>query len=43
MLNFELLKNPLNWLIIVFMLIIAGTAGHLLLSLAGFEPAQKSS
>lgn len=43
MLNWEMLKNPLNWLIILFMLVIAGTAGHLLLSLAGFEPAKQSS
>jgi len=38
-LNFELLKNPLNWIIVLLMLIIAGVAGHYLLSLFGVEPA----
>jgi hypothetical protein len=42
MLNWTLLKQPLNWLIILFMLVIAGMAGHLLLSWAGFEPVQNS-
>lgn len=40
MLNFELMKQPLNWIIILLMLVIAGMAGHLLLSWAGLEPAQ---
>ena len=38
MLNWELLKNPLNWLIIMLMLIIASIAGHLVLSYWGIEP-----
>lgn len=37
--NVPLLKNPLNWLIVVLMLVIAGVAGHYLFSLAGIEPA----
>ena len=36
--NWGLLKHPLNWLTIVLMLLIAGFAGHLLLSAAGIEP-----
>jgi hypothetical protein len=36
--NVGLLKHPLNWLTIVLMLLIAGFAGHLLLSAAGLEP-----
>lgn len=26
--NWPLLKNPLNWLIVILMLVIAGMAGH---------------
>lgn len=36
--NWGLLKHPLNWFTIVLMLLIAGFAGHLLLSTAGIEP-----
>ena len=36
--NWGLLKHPLNWFTIVLMLLIAGFAGHLLLSAAGIEP-----
>lgn len=43
MLNWPLVKNPINWLIVLLMLLIAGMAGHLLLSWAGLEPAQPSS
>jgi hypothetical protein len=43
MINWELMKHPLNWITIIFMLIIAGMAGHLLLSVAGLEPAQKTT
>lgn len=41
--NKGLLFNPLNWLIVLLMLIIAGVAGHYLLALAGIStvsPAQ---
>lgn len=37
-LNFEMLKNPLNWIIVLLMLVIAGTAGHLVLSYFQHEP-----
>lgn len=30
MLNWELLKNPLNWLIVIFMLMIAGMGATLI-------------
>lgn len=32
MLNIELLKNPLNWLIVILMLLIAGLFGTFLCS-----------
>ena len=38
MLNFQLLKQPLNWAIIVLMLLIAAMAGHLVLTYFGIEP-----
>ena len=37
-LNFDILRHPSNWLIVLLMLVIAGYAGHLLLSYAGVEP-----
>ena len=40
--NTSLLKHPLNWVIVLFMLILAAMAGHLILSYAGLEPAQPS-
>lgn len=42
MVNWELIKNPLNWAIILLMLIIAATFGHLLLSYFGIEPAKST-
>lgn len=38
MLNWGLLKNPLNWVIVILMLVIAAIAGHLTLSYFGIEP-----
>ena len=43
MLNWSLMKHPLNWLVILLMLVLAGIAGHLLLSYAGIEPAQSQT
>lgn len=43
MLNWGLLKNPLNWVVVILMLVIAGMAGHLILSYFGVEPAQPTS
>jgi hypothetical protein len=36
--NWGLLKHPMNWLVIILMLVIAAMAGTLLLSYAGIEP-----
>jgi hypothetical protein len=35
MLNFDLLKNPFNWFTVLFMLVIASIAFHLLGKLFG--------
>lgn len=43
MLNWNLLKHPINWVIIVFMLVIAGIAGHFALTYLGMEPATSDS
>jgi len=32
MLNFELLKNPINWIIVILMLFIAGMFGTFLMN-----------
>lgn len=37
--NTALLKHPLNWLIILVMLILAGAAGHFALTWLGHSPA----
>jgi hypothetical protein len=37
MLNWQLMKHPLNWAIIVLMLVIAAAAGHYTLSYLGVE------
>ena len=42
MLNWAILKSPLNWVTILMMLILAGIAGHLVLSTLGIEPATES-
>lgn len=36
--NWRLISHPINWIVVLVMLVIAGTAGHMLLSLLGFEP-----
>lgn len=38
--NLNLIKHPVNWLIILMMLVIAAIAGHLGLSLVKVEPAK---
>lgn len=35
--NWKLISHPINWLVVLLMLVIAGTAGHLLLSFFGME------
>ncbi len=37
--NLELMSNPLNWIIIFLMLVIAAIGGHEVMSLFGKEPA----
>jgi hypothetical protein len=37
MLNWKLIKNPINWLVVFLMLVIAGIGGHLFLMLLGIE------
>lgn len=37
--NLPLLKNPMNWLTVIFMLILAAIAGHLILTGMGFSAA----
>lgn len=43
MLNWELLKHPLNWLIVLLMLTIAGIAGHIVLTHFGAQPQGSAS
>lgn len=35
--NWKLITHPMNWIVVALMLVIAGTAGHMLLSLVGVE------
>lgn len=37
--NTDLLKHPINWLIVLLMLVIAGAAGSLLLAKFGASPS----
>lgn len=37
--NLDIIKHPLNWLIILMMLVIVAIAGHLALTKLGIEPA----
>lgn len=39
--NTSFIKHPLNWVIVLLMLIIAGAFGHLVLSYFGVEPSRK--
>lgn len=41
--NVAILKNPLNWVIVLTMVILAGAAGHFALSWLGKEPATATS
>lgn len=40
--NWSLMRHPLNWIIIFLMLLIAAYGGHLLLKYYGAEPAAKN-
>lgn len=35
--NWKLISHPINWVVVLLMLVIAATAGHMLLSLVGVE------
>lgn len=37
--NWKIISHPINWVVVLLMLVIAGTFGHLLLSLFGKEAA----
>lgn len=37
--NYKMIAHPMNWVVVLLMLIIAGAIGHMLLSLAQIEPA----
>lgn len=41
--NFDLMKHPLNWLIVLTMLVLAGIAGHLAMELIGKSPAKPAA
>jgi hypothetical protein len=41
--NVPLLKNPINWIIVTLMLVIAGIAGHYAFTLAGIQPPGSAS
>lgn len=36
--NWNLAKQPINWFVIILMLVLAAMAGHLVLSYFGVEP-----
>jgi hypothetical protein len=40
--NWELLKHPVNWIIVLLMLVIAGAAGHLALTYFGAQASGPS-
>lgn len=42
MLNWQLLKNPMNWVIVLLMLILGGIGGSFLLAYAGVTPSTAS-
>jgi hypothetical protein len=43
LINWNLVSHPLNWVIILLMLVIAGGVGHYALSLAGIQPSKSGS
>jgi hypothetical protein len=42
LLTVKTVANPLNWIIVLLMLILAGVGGHFLLSWFGIEPSTPS-
>lgn len=43
LLNVPLLKNPVNWITVILMLVLAGIAGHLALKYFGASASGVSS
>lgn len=43
LINTSLISHPINWVVILLMLVIAGGIGHFALSLAGIEPSKSDS
>jgi hypothetical protein len=41
--NWRMVKHPLNWFIVLMMLVIAAIFGHLLLTLLEQEPATRNN
>ena len=41
--NFRMASHPVNWFVVLLMLVIAGSIGHLALSLVAIEPATKDT
>jgi hypothetical protein len=42
-LNWKIISHPMNWVVILLMLIIAAAFGHLALSYFGVNPASKDT
>jgi hypothetical protein len=42
-LNWQIIKNPFNWVIVLLMLVIGGIGGAFVLSYVGVEPATSDS
>jgi hypothetical protein len=42
-LNWKIVSHPMNWVVILLMLIIAGAFGHMVLTLFGMNPSTKTS
>jgi hypothetical protein len=40
--NFKMIGHPINWVVVMLMVIIAGSIGHLLLTYLGIEPNSKA-
>lgn len=41
--NVDIIKSPINWFIVLLMLLIAAFAGHFVLKAAGVSPAPRNN
>lgn len=41
--NWRMVSHPINWIIVLLMVVIAGIGGHLVLTMFGIEPATKTA